>query len=92
MYLQQYENFTFYINSCDPFDIQFFGSPFTWWNGTAKAECIFTRLDRVLINQDISDEYGNVELQHLTRTNSIIHLCYFLEEGDAIIYKTFLSI
>jgi len=48
---QEYEDAAFCINSCELYDIRFTGSPFTWWNRRSDAECIFKRLDRVVVNQ-----------------------------------------
>ncbi|KAH0695912.1 hypothetical protein KY289_013394 [Solanum tuberosum] len=67
-YPQEYEDFAFCVNSCELFDINFKGSPFTWWNGRDDVECIFKRLDRLMINQFFLGLYGNVELEHLART------------------------
>lgn len=47
----KYEDFSFCMNSCELFKINFKGSPFTWWNGRIGPDCIFKRLDRVVINQ-----------------------------------------
>ncbi|XP_060170653.1 uncharacterized protein LOC132601588 [Lycium barbarum] len=44
------EDFAFCKNSCDRQDIDFRGSPFTWRNGRAEEDCIFRRLDRILVN------------------------------------------
>ncbi|KAG5611762.1 hypothetical protein H5410_023043 [Solanum commersonii] len=55
VYIQEYEDFAFCVNSCGLFDINFSGSPFTWWNGRVDEECIFKRLDRILINQELRD-------------------------------------
>ncbi|XP_049372647.1 uncharacterized protein LOC125837601 [Solanum verrucosum] len=68
VYPQEYEDFAFCVNSYETFNINFKGSPFTWWNGRAYVECIFKRLDRLLINQVFLGHYGNVELEHLART------------------------
>ncbi|KAH0776353.1 hypothetical protein KY290_007764 [Solanum tuberosum] len=46
------------------------GNPFTWWNGRADGECIFKRLDRVVINQALQDLFGHLEIQHLARIGS----------------------
>ncbi|KAG5631193.1 hypothetical protein H5410_002910 [Solanum commersonii] len=46
VYPQEYEEFDICVNSCDLVDINFKGSPFTWWNGRADRDCIFKRLDR----------------------------------------------
>lgn len=45
VYPGEYMDFLFCINSCDLVDINFNGSPFTWWNGRADSECIFKKLD-----------------------------------------------
>ncbi|KAG5571324.1 hypothetical protein H5410_061090 [Solanum commersonii] len=46
-----YEAFACCIGSCDLSDIKFIGNSFTWWNGRVNEECIFKRLDRVIVNQ-----------------------------------------
>lgn len=48
----EYEDFSFYINSCELYDISFTDSPFTWWNDRFDEEFIFKILDRVISNQD----------------------------------------
>ncbi|XP_060190553.1 uncharacterized protein LOC132619771 [Lycium barbarum] len=48
VFAQDIEDFAFCINSCELDEIQFKGSPFTWWNGRASNDCIFERLDRML--------------------------------------------
>lgn len=70
VYPQEYEDFACCINSCELFYINFTGSPFTWWNGRADADCIFKRLDGVVVNQAMLDLMGNMEMQHLARTGS----------------------
>jgi len=70
VYPQEYEDFSFCINSCELGDVSFVGSPFTWWNGRADSECIFKRLDRVVVNQSLQELMGRVDLQHLARTGS----------------------
>ncbi|XP_059314087.1 uncharacterized protein LOC132064926 [Lycium ferocissimum] len=49
------EDFAFCKNSCDLQDIDFRGSPFTWWNGRAVEDCIFKRLDRILVNNQLQE-------------------------------------
>ncbi|KAG5585650.1 hypothetical protein H5410_046084 [Solanum commersonii] len=51
IYLHEYEDFSFYINSCELNDLHFSGSPFTWWNGRADEDYIFKRFDRVVASQ-----------------------------------------
>lgn len=70
VYPQEYEDFAFCVNSCELFDIKFKGSPFTRWNGRAAEDCIFKRLDRVLMNQMWLGWWLNVEVEHLARTGS----------------------
>ncbi|KAH0748476.1 hypothetical protein KY290_027708 [Solanum tuberosum] len=70
VYPQAYEDFSFGMNSCELLDINFKGSPFTWWNGKIDGECIFKRLDRIMVNQSFIDFSGNIEMEHLARTGS----------------------
>ncbi|KAK4731359.1 hypothetical protein R3W88_024347 [Solanum pinnatisectum] len=70
LYPQEYEDFALCINSCELFGLHFTCNPFTWWNGRADGECIFKRLDRVVINQTLQDLFGQLEIQHLTRIGS----------------------
>ncbi|KAK4726927.1 hypothetical protein R3W88_031844 [Solanum pinnatisectum] len=53
VYPQEYEDFAFCVNSCDLLDINFKGSPYTWWNGRIDQECIFKRLDRFFVNSNL---------------------------------------
>jgi len=50
--------------------VPFRGSPFTWWNGRAAEDCIFERLDRVLINHEFQNWFNHTEVEHLSRTGS----------------------
>lgn len=60
----QYEvmDFNYYINRSGLTKLKFKGDNFTWWNGRVDNECIFERLDRVLLNQDFSRSYHQVKL------------------------------
>ncbi|KAG5601718.1 hypothetical protein H5410_033088, partial [Solanum commersonii] len=49
-----HEDFDCCIETCELSKVQYKGSPFTWWNGRAGSDCIFERLDRILINQEIT--------------------------------------
>ncbi|KAG5580813.1 hypothetical protein H5410_051440 [Solanum commersonii] len=60
VYPQEYEDFSFCINSCE----------LGGWNGRIDSECIFKRLDRVVVNQSLQELMGRVDLQHLARTRS----------------------
>ncbi|KAH0757835.1 hypothetical protein KY290_021328 [Solanum tuberosum] len=64
------EDFAFCVNYCDLLDINFKGSPFTWWIGRADSECIFKKLDKILINHECMGMAGHVEMEHLARTGS----------------------
>ncbi|XP_015159308.1 uncharacterized protein [Solanum tuberosum] len=50
VYPQEYEDFAECLNASGLADITFSGNPFTWWNGRVDGECIFKRLDRVVVN------------------------------------------
>ncbi|XP_060190580.1 uncharacterized protein LOC132619813 [Lycium barbarum] len=64
------EDFAFCINSCELQEVNFKGSPFTWWNGRADNECIFERLERMLINSQFLNWFGHIEVEHLARIGS----------------------
>ncbi|KAH0636440.1 hypothetical protein KY289_036355 [Solanum tuberosum] len=64
------EDLAFCLNSCELEEISFKGSPFTWWNGRAGEYCIFERLDRMLVNQQLQTQIGFMEVEHLARTRS----------------------
>ncbi|XP_060183152.1 uncharacterized protein LOC132613118 [Lycium barbarum] len=70
VYPAEYEDFAFCVNSCELSEVEFRGSPFTWWNGRAGHDCIFKRLDRILVNQQFQDWLGNMSMEHLSRTRS----------------------
>ncbi|KAH0708725.1 hypothetical protein KY284_010152 [Solanum tuberosum] len=57
-----YEDFKNCIEFCDLVQVQFKGSPFTWWNGKVGKYCIFERLDRILINSDCVSADDNAVL------------------------------
>lgn len=50
VYHQEYKDFEFCLNFCEPFDINYKESPFFCWNGKVVDDCIFKRIDRVLMN------------------------------------------
>lgn len=51
-------------------NVNFNGSPSTWWNGTIDNQCIFKRLDRYVMSQACMVKFGIVEAEHLARTGS----------------------
>ncbi|XP_060200359.1 uncharacterized protein LOC132628609 [Lycium barbarum] len=67
---QEYEDFAFCLNSCKLHEMPFKGSPFTWWNGRAANDCIFKRLDRIVYNDALQNWFGQLEVEHLSRTGS----------------------
>ncbi|KAH0655479.1 hypothetical protein KY285_030361 [Solanum tuberosum] len=64
------EDFAFCINSCELEEVPFKSSPFTWWNGRTGEDCIFERLDRMLVNKHLQSIFGHIEVEHLARTCS----------------------
>lgn len=70
VYPSEYEDFSYCINSCELLEVGFKGSSFTWWNGRAGTDCIFKRLDRIVINNAFQSWLGNVEVEHLSRIGS----------------------
>lgn len=64
------EDFEICVGSCDLLKINYRGSRFTCWNSKDTEDCIFERLDRVLINQDMQNWYNHVEVEHLSCTGS----------------------
>ncbi|XP_060200458.1 uncharacterized protein LOC132628710 [Lycium barbarum] len=66
----EYEDFACCVNSCELFEVNFKGNPFTWWNGRTNGECIFKRLDRILVNDPFQSWFCQIEVDHLSRTGS----------------------
>lgn len=62
----EYDEFAFCINSCGLFDLGYTETLFTWWNGKANKECVFKRLDRILVDQDFQNIFSQIEVEHLT--------------------------
>ncbi|WMV24639.1 hypothetical protein MTR67_018024 [Solanum verrucosum] len=63
-------DFASFISSCALTEVQTIGSKYTWWNGRIEVECIFKRLDRILVNQDFLEEFPSSEVHHLIRQGS----------------------
>ncbi|KAH0712342.1 hypothetical protein KY289_008301 [Solanum tuberosum] len=55
---------------CALSEVQTIGSNFTWWNGRIEEECIFKRLDRILVNQEFVEVFQSSEVHHLIRQGS----------------------
>ncbi|KAH0650590.1 hypothetical protein KY285_030680 [Solanum tuberosum] len=64
------EDFVNCIGSCDLTEVSYRGNPFTWWNGRVAEDCIFERLDRVLVNEELQNWFSQLEVEHLSRTES----------------------
>lgn len=62
--------FTNCIAKCALLELKFTGSTYTWWNGRIEEECIFKRLDRVLVNQEFLDVLPSSIIHHLVRQGS----------------------
>ncbi|XP_049381157.1 uncharacterized protein LOC125845653 [Solanum stenotomum] len=80
-------DFAHFINNCGLSELKFSGSLFTWWNGGVEEECIFKRLDRVLVNQKFQDLYPSSEVHHLVRQGSNhapLHMRYSTTEESHI--------
>lgn len=67
-----HEDFKTCIESFDLVEVHYKGSPFTWWNGRVGDDCIFERLDRILINSNFQELHSHIEVEHLSR-NSLDH-------------------
>lgn len=58
------------INNCDLVELKFIGSLYTWWNERIEEECIFERLDRILVNHNFIQKLLESEVHHLIRRGS----------------------
>lgn len=58
-------------------EVQTNESRFTWWNGRVEDDCIFKRLDRVLLNHDFLDILPSSKMSHLIRQGSDHTLCFY---------------
>lgn len=67
---QEVVDFALFISSWSLMDLTFNGSIFTWWNGRIEEECIFKRLDRVLVNNESMGVFTSYEVHHLIRNGS----------------------
>lgn len=75
------------INSCALLEVKFTGSKFTWWNGRINQECIFKRLDRVLVNSEFLSIFPVTEATHMIREGSDhtpIHVSANSETGNMV--------
>lgn len=49
VYPQKYGDFALCIHSCELYDINFSGIPFSWWNGRVDRDWISKILDRIVV-------------------------------------------
>ncbi|XP_060177942.1 uncharacterized protein LOC132607882 [Lycium barbarum] len=63
-------DFSTCIQSCGLIDVGFTGSKFTWCNGRTEEDCIFKRLDRILVNQQVLDIMPSAAVTHMIRHGS----------------------
>ncbi|XP_055804681.1 uncharacterized protein LOC129873581 [Solanum dulcamara] len=70
VFYQEIEDFTNFITVCELTDMGYIGSTYTWWNGRTDDACIFKKLDRVLTNQKLQDEFPNTSVKHLIKKGS----------------------
>ncbi|KAK6784428.1 hypothetical protein RDI58_017883 [Solanum bulbocastanum] len=64
------EDFQNCIELNELYQVQFKGSPFTWWNDRADSACIFERLDIILMNNVFHGQFNFTKVEHLPRTSS----------------------
>ncbi|KAK4721634.1 hypothetical protein R3W88_011867 [Solanum pinnatisectum] len=67
---QEAIDFSLFINNCALSEVKFVGSKYTWWKGRIEEECIFKRLDRILVNQVFLELFPSSEVHHLIRQGS----------------------
>lgn len=80
-------DFSLCINNCTLNEVSFFGRKYTWWKGRIEEECIFKRLNRVMVNQDFIDIFPSTEVHYLIRQGSDhtpLHLVCNTEEEPNI--------
>lgn len=75
VYPQECEDFAFCINSSELEEVKFKESPFTWWNGRAGVDCIFKRLDRVVVNQGMQNRFTDLKVEYLLEQVLIMLPC-----------------
>ncbi|XP_075108822.1 uncharacterized protein LOC142180675 [Nicotiana tabacum] len=68
--LNEVDDFSHCINTCNLTDLGFKGSIYTWWNGRSEEDCIFKWLDRCLGNIEFQQTFPGVEVSHLSKIES----------------------
>lgn len=64
------QDFASCIANCALTELKFKGSLYTWWNGRVEDDCIFKRLDKVIVNQEFQQSLPSNEVHHLIRQGS----------------------
>ncbi|XP_019238868.1 PREDICTED: uncharacterized protein LOC109220945 [Nicotiana attenuata] len=70
VHINEIDVFRHCVNTCNLFDLGFKGSIYTWWNGRAKEDCIFKRLDSCLGNTELQEFWPALEINHLSKIGS----------------------
>ncbi|XP_019244275.1 PREDICTED: uncharacterized protein LOC109224143 [Nicotiana attenuata] len=68
--LNEVDDFRHCMNTCNLTDMGFKGCIYTWWNGRAKEDCIFKRLDRVFTNMEMQQIWPGLDITHLPKIGS----------------------
>lgn len=58
------------ISNCALSEVKLMESKYTWWNGRIEEKCIFKRLDRMLVNQELLNLFPSSEVHHMIRQGS----------------------
>lgn len=67
---QEMVDFAAYVNVCSLSELKFYGSSYTLWNGQIEEDCIFKRLDRVLVNYEFFQILSDSEVHHFIKQGS----------------------
>lgn len=58
------------MSVCALTEVSFIGSKYTWGNGRINKECIFKWLDRLFTNQEFTNTFSIVEVEHFHKQRS----------------------
>lgn len=67
---QEMVDFATCVNACSLTEVRFCESIYIWWNGRIEEDCIFKRLDKVLVNNKFLQILPNSEVHHFIRQGS----------------------
>jgi len=71
-------NFINCMNDCGMTDSGFVGNIHTWCNGRGGTNKIHMRLDRFLHNEEWSNKFSNIKVEHLSIQDLIIIYCWLV--------------